>query len=546
MARKDIQVFAPDTPNWKVMNAVRNVLGNDYRQRVPAATQADISQSLEAIDQFPGGYNAFATGIINKIGLTIVKTNSWENPLAPFKIGKLALGESIEIIQTGLLEAYRYDENQDFDGKFLFGRERPEVQAEYHKINRKDVYKITVDETALRKAFTEEGGLAKFITELMEAPTTSDNWDEYLAMRQLFAEYEANGGFFKVNIPEVVFNTDGSVAAKQVLKEFRAYGEILNFPSRNYNASRMPVHAKGKQLHLFTTPKFKASLDIDGLAALFNVTYAEVDQHITVIDRFGVPDIQAVLTTEDFFVVADAVFEMRSQADASRLIENFFLHHHQVISASRFVPAVAFTYGEGTELFEDDTPVESIGTVTIKNAEGTTVTALTRGFTYVVDARAVTNPVGGDNDVVSFKLVGVGPRSAITQAGFLRISEQEEATAGKLVVTSVDTNSGPVETTVDFTINGDKLELWPEPHISEDDDNDGKFEVAPEEPVRTGDNVTIPTVTGVVYKSGATTYTNGQVVAVPTTPGVTITAEARTAQYEIKPGADASWTFIKS
>src|SRR5690606_834535 len=135
-----------------------------------------------------------------------------------------------------------------------------------HAINRENFYKITVDTVALKRAFTTETGLATFINNLMDAPTTSDNWDEYLAMRQLFAHYEENGGFFKVNIPAIPTDAEAGVEARQALRKIRTYIGKLGFPSYNYSISGMPVWADPGDLELFVTPEFQAAMDVEALA----------------------------------------------------------------------------------------------------------------------------------------------------------------------------------------------------------------------------------------------------------------------------------------
>src|SRR5690606_13770167 len=109
----------------------------------------------------------------------------------------------------------------------------------------------------------------------------------------------------------------------------------LTFLSRNYNAAHMPVAADADELELFMTPEFQAAIDVEALANLFNVAYGEVNSRITVVDKIGIPDVQAILTTRDFFVVADTYYDTTNQPNPVGLHENFFLHHHQIISASR-------------------------------------------------------------------------------------------------------------------------------------------------------------------------------------------------------------------
>lgn len=537
MANMTIKPFNPKTKNIDVINAIRHDASLEYQSRVPRATQATLTQTMENIVNYQPVFNEFVDAIINKVGLTIVRNKSWSNPLAKFKRGMLEFGDTIEEIQTGLVKAYVYDHDRDYGEKAIFGREYPEVQADYHKINRENFYKITVDRVALKRAFLSPTGLADFINDLMTSSVTSDNLDEYLSMRQLFPLYESNGGFFKIHVDPVT-GADSTEAAQNALMTMREYADTLPFVSRRYNAAGMPTHASADDLELFVSPKFKAALDVKGLAALFNVSYGEVPYRTTVIDDFGIDGVQAILTTRDFFVVADTYFETTSANNPVGIHDNYFLHHHQIVSASRFVPAIAFTTGEGTEVTEPDTPVSGISEVTVTEA-GVEVTSVERGFSYEVHAEATTD---GPNDAVTFTLSGnESPKTRIKNTGVLSVFVGEDSDTLTITAETVDPVSGEKFTsTIDLSVVGDKVTFWPNPSVETDSDNDGIPEVTPIEPSRSGNTIVIPTVTGVQYSVAGTPATNGSSHEIAAS--TTVTAEARSG-YELADGVTASWTY---
>ena len=78
--------------------------------------------------------------------------------------------------------------------------------------------------------------------------------------------------------------------------------------------------------------------------------------------------------------------------------------------------------------------------------------------------------------------------------------------------------------------------------VQKDADNDGLEEVTPVKPNFNANVITIPTVSGVLYKDGVTALTNGQKITVVNGTPKTITAEAR-AGKELTTGATASWVF---
>ena len=198
----DIREFNP-SHNADILNAIRDQASSDYQRRIPAATKARVQDTMQLLWQHRPSRNEFVDALVNRIGLVIARNNSWTNPLAKFKQGMLNFGDTIEEVQVGLVEANVYEHDRDYLEKVLFGQEMPEVQSRFHKINREEFYKITIKDFALQRAFLTADGLSSFIVQLMEAPTTSDNWDEFLLTTSLFAEYEKSAGFHKVNVPEI-------------------------------------------------------------------------------------------------------------------------------------------------------------------------------------------------------------------------------------------------------------------------------------------------------------------------------------------------------
>ena len=256
-----------DRSNEGILNAIRADSSLDYERRVPEATQANIQEIVNNLRNNRPSYNEFVDALVNRIGLTIGRNMIWENPMSMFKIGMLQYGDTIEEYAVGLLEAHTYDQDREAGEKAIFGTELPDVKAIFHKRNRQEYYKVTINENALFAAFLTPGGISDFVTKLMQAPTTSDQWDEFMQMVKLISIYEANGGFYKVNVPDVRAIASDATAAKAAVRAIRGTAKNLQFPSTRYNASRMPTFAKPEELILLTTPEFEAAVDVEALAA---------------------------------------------------------------------------------------------------------------------------------------------------------------------------------------------------------------------------------------------------------------------------------------
>lgn len=542
--------------NEAILNGIKNNASLAYQSRVDYATQANLLDVAENIWNNPPLRNEFVDALLNQIGLIVARTLSWSNPLAVFKIGMLGFGDTIEEVAVGLVEAQVYDPNREYLERDIFGQVKPEIKAAFHKINRQVFYKVTVNEVVLKRAFTTEGGLSKFINDLMVSPMNSDQVDEYKTVAALLKTSLDLGGYFKVNTPDLndpaATPEQAEANAKSLLKSVRAFADKLQFVSTAYNAWGMPTHIPREKLVLITTPEANASMDVDALAGAFNIDRALVPSRTVVLpsEDIGIPGVQAILTTEDFFVIADTLFENRSVQNPAGLTQNYFLHHHGIISMSPFAPAILFWTGEGDTLPSTDYVVTGMGTFTVTDSSGAAIVGgdVTRGELYNVDVSAVTTPVGGPNDAVMLELTAALPLSPFTriyQSGTLIVGLDEVNT--QITVKGTATDNTDITGTTVLDVVGDRLTQWPDPHVTPDADNDGLLEVVPEAvpaAPTSGANknkVTIPTPDeGYDYKDGGSTV-NGQTLTL--TANKTITAVAK-AGYEIKPGATASWNLV--
>ena len=319
---------------------------NDFQQRIPEPTQENIASTIENLfmpmnRQY---FNQFMDILVNRIAFTYVRGEAWKNKLAVFKGQKLNYGQTIQEIAPKWIKAHSYLD----DSETLLKMHRPEAQAWYHSQNRRDRYPITVNYDELRTAFVDEYGINNLIAKIMQVPMNSDEYDEYRIMLQLIAEYENRWGFFKHHLSAVPTDED---TGKEFLTAIQTYAGMLQFPSTLYNAQNItdiPVFADEKELVLLVTPATNASVNVNTLSILFNMDVADVRVRKIIVDEFPVPNMVALLTTEDFFVCNDTNYQNTSFYNPETLNTTYWLHHWGVYSVSPFVPAICFTTDAGT------------------------------------------------------------------------------------------------------------------------------------------------------------------------------------------------------
>jgi hypothetical protein len=180
-------------------------------------------------------------------------------------------------------------------------------------------------------------------------------------------------------------------------------------------------------------------------------------------EQFGIDGAQALMTTKDFFIVADQLFETASQWNPASLQTNYWLHRWQVISASRFVPAVLFTTKGGDEIITVVEPVTAVSAITILDREGEVPTEVERGENYSLSAEA-----DGTSAGVRWSLTGnTSPRTWVSQTGVLHVGGDEGSASITVKATSTWLDPSNLmrdgaSATATYTVTGPAvLDAWP-------------------------------------------------------------------------------------
>lgn len=432
-----------DKDNVAILNAIREDGTSEYYKRIPKATQANLSQVLKHLTNNPPAYNEFIDALVNRIGSTMVRGITWNNRLAKFKRQKIEYGDTIEEAQVGLIKSHVYSPDRDYLERELFGKHDVPIETSFHKRNRQEYYPITINEAQLQAAVLNPDGLGSFVSQILSSPTTSDEWDEFLATCSLFSEYEKDGGFYHVHVPDLRATTATEADAKAALRKMRAMAGTITFPSTRYNAAHMHVTAQPGDLELFITPEAMATIDVEALAGAFNVEKADMIGRTTIIpaEHFGVDGCQAIMTTADFFMIADNKLQNTTQYNPVSLGTNYFLHHWEIISASRFVPAVMFTTGADDQHIVIQPKVTGLGEGTVVDAEGKAVTKAEPGQKVVVNFPLEGTDLGGAEIGIDYEVSGnKDKRTKIDNEGVLSIGIRESADTLTITGTCVITD----------------------------------------------------------------------------------------------------------
>lgn len=445
MPNKNVRNLRPAS-NSEFLNAIRAEQSMSYQERIPEADQGNVKEVLSNLEKNTPLWNSFMDSLVNRIGSVIARNMVWTNPLAQFKRGMMEYGDTIEEIQLGMIKAHSYDPNSEAMERELFGTEPIPSQSNFHRVTREDYYPFTVNEAQLKRAFLDAGGLSSFVAQLMSSPVTSDQWDEFIATTKLFSQYESyTEGFYHVKVADPFTSDDAGreAVARDILRKVRAFNSILKFPSTRYNSAHMPVFANPDELVLFTTPEVHAIIDVDALAGAFNTDRMDVNNRIIDIPRenFGIDSAVALLSTRDFFVLADTKIENASMYNPAKLSNKYFFHHWEIISASRFAPAVLFNTVKDDETIIVLPKPTAVAIGDLTDEDGNTITNVPIGEYSSLTADITTDPadmpgIGIDWSVDGFKNV----KSRIDNNGVLYVAPKESATSVKVTASVVWTD----------------------------------------------------------------------------------------------------------
>lgn len=386
--------------------------------------------------------NAFIN-MVNKIGLTVIDRNYWEDPWETFtERGTLNWGQTIEEVAVDIADVYDYNTYVNNATHFL-ENVVPNVLSYYHQLNFQKFYKTTTSDDQMAMAFTREGGLFDLIEQIIGSLREGYKYDKYIVNKYMLCRRILDGTVTSIEI-------DGyaSLTARQRVTAMKDVSNKMTFRSPNYNPAGLRIATPFEDQIMILDTFAEAEISTEVLATSFFRNDAEFKTRLALIDGFNNHDtarlaevlgdqyvqfteaelsalanVAGVIIDREWYQNYNYAFNTEG-ADGTRATEffngetlrnNHWLHVWKALSTSPFKQAVVFT--------KDVAP--AVSSVTVSPATAT----IPAGMSIPMSATVAT--AGFANKAVTWSVATSteGAAATIDKNGVLTIASTTPAEA---------------------------------------------------------------------------------------------------------------------
>ena len=356
----------PSTGLVTALNKMREMSVNQnsiYHQYVPVVTESTTigefgapiidSQNINVLNDF--------VGLLKKVVYTAVYSKTFNNPLVGLEGERMPLGNFIEDVYVNPAKARGFDIN-DFAG--LLQKYEAEVATQYLAVNSDLQYCVTITREKIRNAFTSWDQLEGLITGMINSLYNGAYITRYNQTKGLpLAAFKGQAVKY-----EVITDPTNETTAKNLVRKMRADYSKFQIPSTRYNAWSDVKGAGSFALKTWSDPEdiivmisadIEALLDVEVLAAAFNMTKAEFLGRVIVVDDFSQYNddgtlavdgsmIKAVIADKAWFKIKTQDFAMDEFYNANNRTWQYYLNDVRMVNYSLFANAKVYTTAEPT------------------------------------------------------------------------------------------------------------------------------------------------------------------------------------------------------
>lgn len=343
------------------LNALRELSSTIYHEYVPVIDDStDISAFAEPIMSYPVVYNEFCDVLVNKLVYSQFETMTFNNPLRVLEGDRIPLGYAGEHVYANPAKARGFNVN-DFAGLLI--KYEADVKVEYHTVNSDVQYCVTIARQQLKKAMTSWENLAEFITQLSNSLYNGCYIDEFRWTKNIIS------GAFKENraVYEKITAVSDESTAKAFVEKARNYFLNFQLPSSEYNAwaknggAGRPITtwSRPEDIVLIIRNDIRSKIDVQSLAAAFNLPYADFLGNVITVDNFDAYDddgnqvfdgsaIVGGIFDKSWFKIKTQDMYMENFYNANNRTMQYYLNVIRMYNMSLFANGVIFATADPT------------------------------------------------------------------------------------------------------------------------------------------------------------------------------------------------------
>lgn len=330
----------------EVASAMYRVSSPNFQSSIGDPNEVSSLEFMNGLLEYPDTLGVEFMSLATRIGRVIAHRNILTNKLAPFKMENMGLGYTMEEYFVECAKEHAYDQ-ADAENT-LFKREMPDIKTAFYVVNRKSYYPATITDDDMRKYFVSWDGVNSLIARIVDSMYNGDNKDDYNYMKSALVRHYENG-LMKIVKTSAVTDTE---SAKELARKITEYVSYLTEPTNEYNAMAVTKQNDYEDIYVILNGKSNSYLNIDWLAQTFQLEFAEFKAHVLVLPTLPSTTqgtIEALVVDSEIYRVFDQKYSVGVAYNAKGLYWNYFLHHWEGISTSRFANAIAFVSGDVTE-----------------------------------------------------------------------------------------------------------------------------------------------------------------------------------------------------
>jgi hypothetical protein len=313
----------------------------------------------------------------------------------------MPLGTDIQDLYENPAEAEQYNLSNTEMAKLLTITD-PDTHVAYYRRNRKDLYTKTISRENLQGAFVSWEKFESYISAITTSLYSGNYIDEFKLTKALVDGAYDND---KVVVEQVSAPVDNATS-KAFVKKVRSMFSKLSFPSKDYNAYSKFSGAKGEittwtdkdRIILMITADALAEVEVETLAQAFNLSYADMQARIVVVDKFENEEIVALLCDESWFQIYENIMRFDEFYNARVMAWNEYLHVWQTYAICPFANAVIFA----TAKPKPATAISVANVSVVEDATASVTVTLTPA-----DATSELEYISSDESVFTVSALGV-------------------------------------------------------------------------------------------------------------------------------------------